>query len=171
MKTPRMKQYIKSTLLLKCGVLLLVLTGLTQSCSVPDGLVTEDFKAIENGSWNWKDGKKFTFTIDDTTCFYAISTGLRITGKYAYSNIWMIYTIECTGWNQKEQFSIEIADQTGSWLGVGMSNLIAYEKPIIPKIKLKAGVYQITIVQNMREESLLGIQDVGVKIEKGPLIL
>ncbi len=166
-----MKQPIKSTLLQKCGVLLLIFIVFIPSCSVPEDLIAEDFQAIENGAWNWKDGKKFTFTIDDTTCFYTISTGLRITGKYAYSNIWMIYTIEGNGWNQKEQFSIEIADQTGRWLGVGMSNLIAYEKPIIPKIKLKAGVYQISIVQNMREESLSGIQDVGVKIQKGPLIL
>jgi gliding motility-associated lipoprotein GldH len=72
---------------------------------------------------------------------------------------------------QKKQFQIELADQTGRWLGKGMSNLISYEKPLLLKIPLRKGHYTFKLSQNMREDLLSGVSDVGIKVEKGQPIL
>lgn len=48
-----------------------------------------------------------------------------------------------------------------------MSNLIIYNQRVGVKKKLAPGTYTWTLSQNMRDEKLLGIADVGIKIDKG----
>jgi len=71
----------------------------------------------------------------------------------------------------KTQFQIELADQTGRWLGNGMSNLISYEQPLLLKTKLRKGHYTFKLSHNMREDLISGVNDVGIKVEKGQFIL
>lgn len=52
-----------------------------------------------------------------------------------------------------------------------MSNLITYSKPTYIQQKLAPGTYTWTISQNMRDEKLGGVVDVGIKVEKGQPIL
>lgn len=160
---------------IKLHNLFLPLLALTFSsflgCNMPQNTLAEEFQPIENKTWKWSDSKSFTFTIDDTSHYYNFSVGLRIQGTYAYSNIWMISQIQGNNTNIKEQIQVEIADQTGRWLGKGMSNLITYEKPIYIQKKLAAGTYTWSLSQNMRDELLTGIVDVGIKIEKGQPVL
>jgi gliding motility-associated lipoprotein GldH len=96
--------------------------------------------------------------------------GLRISGSYAYSNIWLLYTVEGPDTKIKQQFQISLSDKTGKWLGKGMSNLLSYEQPILGNIKLKKGKYTVKISQNMREEELAAVSDLGLKIIKGSKI-
>jgi len=152
---------------------------LLDSCGLPENTITEEFQMIDKGIWGWKETKSYTFTVDDSTHYYNIYCGLRITGKYNYSNIWLIYELaESRNANNssvnsllKKQFQIELADQTGRWLGKGMSNLISYEQPLLIKTKLKKGNYTFKLSQNMREDLLSGVNDVGIKVEKAQPIL
>jgi len=152
---------------------------LLDSCGLPENTITEEFQTIDKGIWGWKETKSYTFTVDDSTHYYNIYCGLRITGKYNYSNIWLIYELaESRNANNsslnsllKKQFQIELADQTGRWLGKGMSNLISYEQPLLIKTKLKKGNYTFKLSQNMREDLLSGVNDVGIKVEKAQPIL
>lgn len=162
-----MKIKLHNLFLPALALTLLLLPG----CNMSQTTLTEEFQPIENKTWKWSDTKSFTFTVDDTTHYYNFSIGLRIQGTYAYSNIWMISQIQGNNTNIKEQVQVEIADQTGRWLGKGMSNLITYLKPIYVQKKLAAGTYTWSLSQNMRDELLNGIVDVGIKVEKGQPIL
>ena len=150
------------------------------SCGLPENTISEEFQTMEKGIWGWKDTKRFHFNIEDTSHYYNIYCGLRLNGTYNYSNIWLIYELSETQQDsnntitlksQKKQFQIELADQTGRWLGKGMSNLISYEQLLLTKIKLKKGHYTFKLSQNMREDLLSGVSDVGIKVEKGQPIL
>ena len=153
------------------------------ACGLPENTITEEFQTLDKGIWGWKDTRTFSFDIEDSTHYYNIYCGLRLEGTYNYSNIWMIYELsnnplDATISNplnlfptQKKQFQIELADQTGRWLGKGMSNLISYEKPLLLKIPLRKGHYTFKLSQNMREDLLSGVSDVGIKVEKGQPIL
>ncbi|MCX8485037.1 MAG: gliding motility lipoprotein GldH [Bacteroidota bacterium] len=162
-----MKIKLHNLFLPALALTLLLLPG----CNMSQTTLAEEFQPIENKTWKWSDSKSFTFTVDDTTHYYNFSIGLRIQGTYAYSNIWMISQIQGNNTNIKEQVQVEIADQTGRWLGKGMSNLITYLKPIYVQKKLAAGTYTWSLSQNMRDELLNGIVDVGIKVEKGQPIL
>lgn len=136
-------------------------------CSVPENIIAEEFSNISDNTWKWNDSKSFTFTIKDSNHYNNFYIGLRINGTYAYSNLWIISQIQGNNTNLKEQIQISIADQTGRWLGKGMSNLIIYNQRVGVKKKLAPGTYTWTLSQNMRDEKLLGIADVGIKIDKG----
>jgi gliding motility-associated lipoprotein GldH len=153
------------------------------TCGLPDNTIIEEFQPLEKGTWGWKETKTFSFDIDDSSHYYNITCGIRLKGTYNYSNIWMIYElsespVDSTASNNsviipliKKQFQIELADQTGRWLGKGMSNLISFEKPLLLKTKLKKGHYTFKLSQNMREDLLSGVNDVGIKVEKAQPIL
>ena len=156
---------------------------LLNSCGLPENTITEEFQTMEKGIWGWKETKSFSFDIEDTTHYYNVYCGLRLNGTYNYSNIWLIYELSESKLDTpivnntsltpllKKQFQIELADQTGRWLGKGMSNLISYEQPLIIKTKFKKGHYTFKLSQNMREDLLSGVNDVGIKVEKAQPIL
>jgi gliding motility-associated lipoprotein GldH len=143
----------------------------SQGCNKPENTMAEEFQEIQNNTWLWSDSKTFTFSIDDSTHFSNFYIGLRIQGTYAYSNIWLISQIQGNNTNIKEQVQITLADQTGRWLGEGMSNLISYQQPVYLQKKLAPGTYTWTVSQNMRDEKLIGVADIGIKVEKGQPIL
>ena len=98
---------------------ILLAVAFTQ-CGLPKNTIAEEFQPIPSSTWTWKDSKTFTFTVDDSTHYYNLSIGLRINGTYAYSNIWLISQLRGNNLNNKKQIQIELADQTGRWLGEGM---------------------------------------------------
>ena len=146
------------------GILIAFL--LLNGCVRDDKKIYDEFKEINTSSWNWNESKTFTFTITDATYAYNIVCGLRITGSYNYSNIWLLYTIEGEGFSKKQQFQIPLSDNTGKWLGTGMSNLISYDYLFLQNVQFKPGKYTIRINQNMRDEKLTSVSDIGLKIYK-----
>jgi gliding motility-associated lipoprotein GldH len=137
-----------------------------QSCSTDPNVVFNKFEKVDAGGWQWSQGKKYTFTIEDSTSYYILDCGLRITTGYSYSNIWLLYNLEGPSIKQKNQFEVVLSDNTGKWLGTGQGNLISYEKPFTGRLKLKPGQYTLQISQNMRDEKLTGVSDVGFKVTK-----
>ncbi len=137
------------------------------SCKDNKNKLLDEFKEVNQEGWNWTEAKSFAFEITDTTYLYSLECGLRITGSYKYSNIWLLYTIDGPNASLKNQFQIPLSDNTGKWLGVGKSNLISYDQPFIQNAKFKKGKYTLKLNQNMRDEKLGSVSDVGLKIYKG----
>ncbi len=148
------------------GIVVLLTFPVFQSCTTDQSVLLNKFEKAEVSGWNWGQGKKFTFTIEDSTYYYSLSCGLRITSGYSYSNIWLLYRLDGPVVSQKEQFEIVLSDNTGKWLGKGQGNLISYEKPFAGRLKLKPGIYTLEVAQNMRDEKLTGVSDVGLKVIK-----
>lgn len=148
----------------------IVFVLLVIGCVKDKNKVYDQFNEVSTESWGWNDAKSFTFTIDDAGYSYSLVCGLRIEGSYHYSNIWMLYTLEGPGANTKNQFQIQLSDNTGKWLGDGMSNLISYEQVFLQNVKFKPGKYTLHFNQNMRDEKLSGVSDIGLKVYKGAKI-
>ncbi|MFZ9756106.1 MAG: hypothetical protein ACO3DK_08745, partial [Bacteroidia bacterium] len=53
----------------------------------------------------------------------------------------------------------------------GKSNLITFLQPFLDRIAFKAGTYTLRIKQNMRDEQLKGVSDVGFQLVRGKPIL
>lgn len=137
-----------------------------QSCTADPNIVLNRFEKADAGGWQWNQGKRFNFTVEDSTYYYTLDCGLRITSGYSYSNIWLLYKLEGPSIKQKNQFEVLLSDNTGKWLGKGQGNLISFEKPFTGRLKLKPGNYTLEISQNMRDEKLTGVSDVGLKVSK-----
>lgn len=140
---------------------------LLPGCITERNKILDEFAEVNTNGWSWSDAKSFSFEITEPDYLYNLECALRITGSYKYSNIWMLYTLDGPNDAKKNQFQIQLSDNTGKWLGNGKSNLISYKTPFLQNIRLKKGKYTLKFNQNMRDEKLGAVSDIGLKIYKG----
>lgn len=163
---------MKHIKILSIGFMIAIFAAVVPSCTTSKNIVFEEFTSVDAGGWDWKERKKFKFTVTDDQYYYTLNCGLRITGDYAYSNIWMIYTIKGPNkFQQKNQFQLVLSDNLGKWTGKGVSNLVSFQEPFIKNLKLAKGEYTIEFNQNMRDEKLKNVNNIGLQVVRGQVIL
>jgi gliding motility-associated lipoprotein GldH len=144
---------------------LYLLSCILFSCA-PDEIFFEYHSLNENG-WNKEEAAVFQLNIDDSTMVYDTYLAIRNNNDYPFSNLWLFVDINAPdGSIRTDTVNIDLADVYGKWYGKGLSlyNLtVPYEKSFrFPK----KGLYRYVIRQGMRENSLKGISDIGLKISK-----
>jgi gliding motility-associated lipoprotein GldH len=138
------------------------------ACTDPKSLLDQNTE-VANHNWAYQDRVKFTVKIDDEKIPYNLFVNLRITADYKYSNMFVLVTQ--IGPDKKadtKRYEIPLANKDGEWLGKGSGNLYSYQYPFLSDFKFAAkGVYTFEIEQNMRDNPLKEVSDVGLKVEKG----
>jgi gliding motility-associated lipoprotein GldH len=143
-----------------------VLVLLAAGCSDPNGIIDQN-TTIENHNWSYANRVKFPVKIDDASIPYNIYINLRVTGDYRYSNIFVLLRRNGPKLKGLTRFEIRLANKDGQWLGQGSGNLYSYQVPMITDFKFPAnGTYQFEIEQNMRDNPLHEVSDVGLRVEK-----
>jgi len=136
-------------------------------CSDPGG-VTDQNTAVPGHNWTYAGKFSYTVKIDDEKIPYNLYMNLRVTADYKYSNLFVLITE--TGPNKKPKitrYELKLAGKDGEWLGSGSGNLYSYQVPFRTNYKFPAkGVYHFTIEQNMRDNPLHEVSDVGLRVEK-----
>lgn len=65
------------------------------------------------------------------------------------------------------RYEVKLAGKDGEWFGKGSGNLYSYQVPFKTNIKFPAkGNYHFEIEQNMRDNPLHEVSDVGLRVEK-----
>ena len=145
------------------GLILLALTGCGNGNTIIDK--NDD---VENRNWTYVNKFRDEVAIDDPNASYNIYINLRVTGDYKYSNIFILLTQ--AGPDKKSttsRFELKLADKDGAWLGKGSGNLYSFQQPVITGYKFPAkATYTFYIEQNMRDNPLREVSDVGLRVEK-----
>lgn len=130
--------------------------------------VFESYQSIEKDDWYINQKPSFFIEINDTISEHNVYFNLRHTGTYKYSNLFVLFTVQ--GPKSKAEtrrLEFKLAELDGKWLGSGLGDMYAHQIKVMEKIKFpRKGVYSFTIEQNMRDNPLKGIEDVGIRIEK-----
>ena len=122
---------------------------------------------IPNNKWESTLILKDSFNIKDSTSLYDVFIVLRHTDAYEYNNIWLSIGLQELGKDMNVQkLNINLANDAKGWDGVGMNDIWEVRKKIISKKKLNFGTYKISVGQIMRENPLLHVMNVGVRVEK-----
>lgn len=145
------------------------------SCA-DDNFIFEQNVEIPNAEWIASEKAILTVNITDTVSQHNFYINVRNTEAYPYRNLYVF--VKTTFPNEKtsrDTIGIILADVTGKWIGSGsgflnssshLSNtiLFKYNKrfPI-------SGEYTFEIEQAMRTDTLKGIQNIGLKIDKRPV--
>ena len=136
------------------------------SCSDPNAVVDQS-TPIENHNWSYTNTVKTPVKIDDPTIPYNLYINLRVTGEYKYSNIFVLLHKSGPRLKGVTRFEIKLANLDGEWLGTGSGNLYSYQVPLITNFKFPdKGTYTFEIEQNMRDNPLHEVNDVGMRVEK-----
>jgi len=126
-------------------------------------------KNISLPGHEWKSSFKpeFTFTIKDTVADYQVFFIIRHTEKYNYNNIWInLYSQSPGDTVHKVPYELQLATNEKGWLASGMDDIYEHRIKLTGDIKLKKGVYKFSIENIMREDPLLHVLNIGLRIEK-----
>lgn len=120
-----------------------------------------------NNAWKAKAEQKFLFNINDAQNLKNIIFVVRNNNDYPYSNIRFIvnFTHLKSKKKQTDTLNYILARPNGEWMGTGFGNT----KEILFQYKTdykfpENGNYEIGMIQAMRKDTLIGIEDIGIKI-------
>lgn len=139
------------------------------ACNTID--VYEKRTPFANFQWNTTNKPTFNFTITDTTSYYNIFVVIRHEDAYHFNNLWLNVTTKAPSASPvSQQLELILANNGKGWLGSGIDDIYTHRVRITnAPIKLKAGDYQFTLQQVMRENPLQSVLDAGIRVEKATL--
>ncbi len=143
---------------------MLLVFGLA-SCETID--IYEKTTAFKTHSWKSAEKPSFTFEINDTTSLYNIFLVLRHEDAYNYNNIWINMIVKGPADMDTIRREFILGNNKQGWLGSGMDDFFEHRIPFNDKpAPLRSGKYTFTLQQDMREDPLEHIMNVGVRVEK-----
>lgn len=151
---------------MKINKLLLLLASLTLfvQCDSP-----HFYQQQESTKNNWKKSEalKFEFEVKDSLGIYDIFLLSRNNNEYEYSNLYLLTEMKFpNGEVFKDTLQYFLAYQDGEWIGNGgkLKELFLLFRE---NISLKdTGKYVLEVKHGMREENLVGIEDISLIVDK-----
>lgn len=127
--------------------------------------VVDTNNSVEDNRWLYANAAKADFEITDVSKPYQVRFKLRINTEYRYSNLFVIATFKDAKQRKRVRYQFKLAKEDGTWLGKGSGDLYTYAFPLLKNHRFAdKGKYSISIEQNMRDNPLLGISDVGIEV-------
>ena len=148
---------------MKRNILILITSLLLVGCQ--GDIVYTVFKSLPNVGWEADSSLCYQPVITDSVADYQMLITIRHTDVYPYQNLWLFVDIEQDSLLlTRDTIECYMANERGEWLGGGLT---VHELPLLYSDRYQfanSGEYQISITQGMREDTLVGIKEVGVKI-------
>lgn len=147
----------------KWSIIGLFILGLV-SCNGESG---EIFINEINGSWEKDEIEIFQFEIKNFEQPKNIIFVVKNNDDYPYSNLRLISTLLGSKVTNKDTLHYLLAKPNGEWIGTGFGKI--KETRFQYKLNYKFpsnGIYKIEVKQAMRQDTLRGIENFGIKIEQ-----
>lgn len=143
-----------------------VFASFLMSCS--SDAVYEKNKSIPNLEWKYENIVFFDVLEIDSSAMYDIFVNVRHNSSYNFSNIFLkIHEQHIGGIDTAERIEIKLAELDGKWIGKNAGRL--FERQMLYKESFTfsdTGAFRFGIEQNMRQNPLMHISDVGIKLVK-----
>jgi len=128
--------------------------------------VFEEFKAIENESWNEKDSISFdlNFPLEEAG---KTLIGIRFNESYPFTNLYVRFLgMDSLGYlKENKLLNVPLFDsKSGSPLGKGFGD--TFTKFDTLPFTIGEDIKSISVVQYMRKEEIEGVDAIGIKILK-----
>lgn len=135
------------------------------SCNTID--LYEKTVSIQKHQWSSSYKPGFSFIINDSSALYQVYFVIRHKEKYNYNNIWInLYSQPPGDTLHKAAYELKLATNEKGWLATGMDDIYEHRIKLTDAIKLKAGEYKFEIENIMREDPLMHVMSVGIRVEK-----
>ncbi len=154
-----------TSLLVRSVFVAMLFVGLMSSCG--DDAVYHEVSSINEKGWYKNDLASFDYNSTDTTGRYDIIIDIRNSADYNYKNFWIfVRSISPDNIEYGDTLECVLADNYGKWIGKSTGSL--YELPVLflADVKFpKIGNYHFDIAQGMRNDTLEGIHEIGLRIK------
>ncbi|SEM07186.1 gliding motility-associated lipoprotein GldH [bacterium A37T11] len=131
-----------------------------------DDALLDESLPIANQKWEYTYKPAFTVRISDISKPYNLYLHLRHTAAYKYSNLYLVVHQQYpNGRKTSIRIELKLAETDGRWLGKGSGNLYSRQVCFANAYHFPdEGNYVFSVEQNMRENPLAEIQDVGLRV-------
>ncbi len=145
-----------------------LITSIVLLLGCDQGSLADSNMSMPSRNWNYANKVKVQADIKDSNRPVDIYFKLRHTADYRYSNIFVLLHIKGpAGMKQTRRYEYKLAQPDGQWNGSGSGNLFTYVLPLLTNYKFPApGKYELEVEQNMRDNPLQEISDVGIKVSQ-----
>ena len=130
--------------------------------------IYENNITVSEQGWRSAEPAMFEVEITDTETPCNVYINVRNNNNYKYMDLWLFVDIYSPlGYIERDTIKIMLADHRGKWLGHGLGS--KYDSRIFLRRNFRfpvTGKYIFKYEQGMRDEPLLGIDDVGLRVEK-----
>lgn len=109
----------------------------------------------------------FDFEIEQAPATHQVEIVVRNNDEFAYQNLWLFVETESENGNvQRDTVQFFVADALGRWTGSGIGSIFENRFVYKPKFRFKTiGNQRISIQHALREDTLFGLESVGIRIE------
>jgi gliding motility-associated lipoprotein GldH len=146
--------------------LVVLLGGLLWACVHSDEVYSR-FHSFAGAEWEQADAVDFEVPVRDAALRYRVMIQVRNNNRYPFRNLWLF--VDCRtpdGSVRCDTVCADLADAYGKWYGTGIG-LYNYSFPYQAHVVYPdTGVYRYTIRHAMRMDTLRGVADVGVRVER-----
>ena len=130
--------------------------------------VFDSYEQIDPFGWRPSDTITFEFELDahKENLFNSL-IGLRHNNNYLYANIFFFVDRESpSGSHEVDTLQYLIAEPDGKWLGSGVGEIKHNIFKFNEHQEMESGKYKYKIVHGMRDDVLIGVEDIGLRIER-----
>lgn len=147
---------------MRTSIAMLCVLLLSSSCR--RDIIYERFQVVGT-VWYQDTGLTYFYNVPDVSVPYDLTLEIRHNGTYPYRNIWIFSQEERPiDLVYRDTLECELADVEGSWLGRGYSIRTLSVPLRRGHIYPMGGRYVLTLYHGMRDEPLVGIESIGLKI-------
>ncbi|NOY51560.1 MAG: gliding motility lipoprotein GldH [Chlorobi bacterium] len=147
-------------------ILLLWSIVFLSACS--SGTIYDKSIKVNQSGWYKNDMARFDLRINDSLETYDYFLNIRHTVDYRYSNLFVFFKTTYPNGNiSRDTLEFVLANKSGKWYGKGWGDIKDISFPLVKSIKFPLrGEYTFQIQQAMRVDTLEGITDIGIRIER-----
>ena len=149
-------------------ILLLCIVLSFMVCSCNSNVLFTDSVSMAKEEWTLENVATFTPLIKDTISSNNIFFTLRTGSSYPFRNIYFfVSTTSPAGKTITDTLQYMLADEKGKWYGKGSGDIHELRLPFKSNVYFPAsGTYSFKVRHGMRSETLKGVFDIGLRIEK-----
>ncbi len=131
------------------------------------GNIFTDSVSMPHHEWSLDNAAVFTPVITDTLKSTNIYFNIRTGSSYPYRNIFLfVSTTSPAGKTITDTLQYMLADEKGKWFGKGTGGVHEMRLPFKASVYFPVkGKYTFRICHGMRDETLKGVYDFGLRIE------
>lgn len=151
--------------LLRNSSLIVLAAWLASACM--ERTVYHAYQFIPAQGWSKRDTLIFQVPIPDSLKTLKLFAEVRNENSYAYQNLYLVvaHNLQDSTAFRTDTLELTLADKSGKWTGTGWGRLFQSTLPIGTAVTRHSGNYTFRISQGMKDESLVGVRDIGVRVE------
>ena len=146
----------------------LIIIGIFLITSCGNNRVYNQYTNIEDHTWHKDSALTFSFNAEDTIEHYNVLVNIRHNSEFKFQNLWL-FTISTDPEGNIAKDTLECYLYNNIGKPLGQDYFYIYEMPLMYMNNINfptQGEYKFEIKQAMRDSMLIGIESLGLTIEK-----